>query len=163
MGGSLGKEDHAMEEKKTECPCPLTKGERILVAVDGSRHSDKAVDQAISSAKVCHSTLFFVSVIDLYPESMKVAAAFEEDMSKETRRILVKAQEKARHENVASETIVHIGPQPLKFIVQGANDRNVDLIVMGTHGRTGLKRLLTDSVTARVLGHTPCAVLVTPA
>jgi nucleotide-binding universal stress UspA family protein len=152
-----------MEKTQNKCPCPLTKGERILVAVDGSPHSDKAVDQAISMAKVCHSTLFFISVIALYPETMEIAAALEEDMSKETRRVLDKAQQHARHEDVPCETIVHIGPEPHKFIVQEARNRNADLIVMGTHGRTGLKRLLLGSVAERVLGHAPCAVLVTPA
>ena len=152
-----------MEEKQAECPCPLAKGERILVAVDGSPHSDTAIDHAICMAKACHSTLFFVSVIALYPEAMKIADALEESISKETRKVLDKAQEKARQENVPCETIVHIGPEPHKFIVQEASDRNVGLIVMGTHGRTGLKRLLMGSVAERVLGHAPCAVLVTPA
>ena len=152
-----------MEKQQAEFPCPLTNGERILVAVDGSPHSDTAIDHAICMAKICHSTLFFVSVIALYPEAMKIADALEESISKETRRILEKAQEKARQENVPCETIVHIGPEPHKFIVQEASDRDVGLIVMGTHGRTGLKRLLMGSVAERVLGHAPCAVLVTPA
>jgi len=156
-------EDDAMEEAQTECPCPLTRGERILVAVDGSTHSDTAVDHAISMAKVCHSTLFFVSVIALYPEAMKIAEALEENISKETRKVLDKAQQKALQADVPCETIVHIGPEPHKFIVQEACDRDVGLIVMGTHGRTGLKRLLMGSVAERVLGHAPCAVLVTPA
>ncbi len=152
-----------MDKKQAECPCPLVKGERILVAVDGSPHSDAAVDQAICMAKICHSTLFFVSVIALYPEAMKIAEALEENISKETRKVLDKAQEKARQHNVSCETIVHIGPEPHKFIVQEAIDKKVGLIAMGTHGRTGLKRLLMGSVAERVLGHAPCAVLVTPA
>jgi nucleotide-binding universal stress UspA family protein len=156
-------EDGRMEKKQVEYPCPLARGERILVAVDGSAHSDAAVDLAINMAKVCHSELFFVTVIALYPEMMKLAEAIEESPAKETRRILEKAHEKARQGNVSCETIVHIGPEPHKFIVQEATDRGVGLIVMGTHGRTGLKRLLMGSVAERVLGHAPCAVLVTPA
>jgi nucleotide-binding universal stress UspA family protein len=152
-----------MEENQAECPCPLVKGERILVAVDGSPHSDTAVDLAIRMAKVCNSELCFVSVIALYPEVMKLADALEESPSKETRRILDKAQEKARQGNVPCETVVHVGPEPHEFIVEAAIDRNVGLIVMGTHGRTGLKRLLMGSVAERVLGHAPCAVLITPA
>jgi nucleotide-binding universal stress UspA family protein len=157
------REEDRMDERQVECPCPLAKGESILVAVDGSPHSDTAVNLAINMAKVCHSKLFFVTVVALYPEMMKLAEALEEGPLKETRKILDKAQEKAQHGAVPHETIVHIGPEPHKFIVQEAIDRGVGLIVMGTHGRTGLKRLLMGSVAERVLGHAPCAVLVTPA
>ena len=45
-------------------------------------------------------------------------------------------------------------------IVQAAIKHEVDLIVMGSHGRTGLKRLLMGSVTERVIGQSPCPVLV---
>ena len=45
-----------------QAACPLTKGERILVAMDGSVYSDKALEQAISMAKVCGSTLFVIIV-----------------------------------------------------------------------------------------------------
>jgi nucleotide-binding universal stress UspA family protein len=156
-------EDDIMEEKHTQGTCPLMNCERILVAVDGSTHSFRAVDQAIGMAKICHSTLFFLSVIALYPEMMKLADAVEDSISAETRRVLDEVEEKARQEKVSCETILQIGPEPHKFIVQEAIDRDVGLIVMGTHGRTGLKRLLMGSVAERVLGHAPCAVLVTPA
>jgi len=50
-----------------------------------------------------------------------------------------------------------------EFIIQEAKEKNIDLIVMGTHGRTGLNKLLIGSVAERVVGHVPCAVMVTPA
>lgn len=53
-----------------EQACPLTKGEQILVAVDGSVYSDYAVDQAISLGGMCNSTIHLLSVVDLYPEQM---------------------------------------------------------------------------------------------
>jgi nucleotide-binding universal stress UspA family protein len=142
--------------------CPLVRGERILVAVDGSKDSEKALEQAISMAKICKSNLFVISVIDLYPEQLEVAPALEEKMSEETRSILERAKERADKENIPCETIVHIGAHPHKFIIQEAEDRNVDLIVLGTHGRTGIKKLLMGSVAERVIGHAPCAVLVSP-
>ena len=45
------------------CECPLTRGERILVAVDGSDFSDAAVDQAISLGGICNSEIFAISVV----------------------------------------------------------------------------------------------------
>jgi hypothetical protein len=58
---------------------------------------------------------------------------------------------------------VHIGRQPHEFIIQEAKEKNIDLIVMGTHGRTGLDKLLIGSVAERVVGYAPCVVMVTPA
>lgn len=149
-----------MEQEQTVCP--LTKGERILVAMDGSKCSEKALDQAISMAKICNSTLFGISVIELYPGQMEVAPALVEKLSAETREILERVKDRAAKENISCETIVHIGGQPHEFIIQEVKEKNIDLIVMGTHGRTGLKKLLMGSVTERVIGHAPCAVLVTP-
>ena len=143
--------------------CPLTRGQRILVALDGSQHSDKALEQAISMAKVCNSELFATTVIDLYPEVLEIAPALQEKLSKEAREILDRAKERAQQENISCETIVHMGGQPHEYIVQEAKKRNADLIVMGTQGRTGLKKLIIGSVAQRVLAHAPCPVLVTPA
>ena len=145
-----------------QAACPLTKGERILVAMDGSVYSDKALEQAISMAKVCGSTLFVITVMDVYPSTLGTAPGVEERLSKEADRILEKAKNKAAEENLSCEKIVHIGKNPHEFIVREAVERDIDLIVMGTHGRTGLKKLLLGSVAERVIGHAPCAVLVTP-
>ena len=142
--------------------CPLTRGERILVAIDGSIYSDKALDQALSMAKVCGSTLFAITVMDVYPATLATAPGVEGRLSKEAGRILEKARNKAAEENVSCETIVHVGKNPHEFIVREAKERDIDLIVMGTHGRTGLAKLLLGSVAERVIGHAPCAVLVTP-
>jgi nucleotide-binding universal stress UspA family protein len=142
--------------------CPLTRGERILVAMDGSTYSDKALEQALSMARVCGSTLFAITVMDVYPATLGSAPGLEEWLSKEAGRILEKAKNKAAENNIPCETIVHIGKHPYEFIVREAIERDIDLIVMGTHGRTGLKKLLLGSVAERVIGHAPCAVLVTP-
>jgi nucleotide-binding universal stress UspA family protein len=152
-----------MEKQAAVCACPLTKGERILVGVDGSECSEKALDQAISLGKMCNSALFAISVVDLYPETLAVAPELEEKMSSEAREILQRAKDKVAKENMACQTIVHIGAQPHKFIVQEAKEKDIDLIVLGIHGRTGLKKLLIGSVAERVIGHAPCAVMVTPA
>ncbi len=142
--------------------CPLTRGERILVAVDGSVFSDAAVDQAISLGGICNSQIFLVSVIDLYPEQMEVAPTLVEKMSKEVREHLDNAKQKVDKAGIPCETIVHMGGKPYEFIVREANERDIDLIVMGTHGRTGIKRVLLGSVAQNVIGHAPCPVLVVP-
>jgi len=151
-----------MNMAQEEFACPLTRGERILVAVDGSAFSDAAVDQAISLGAICNSQIFVISVIDLYPEQMAVAPALVDKMSEEVRQHLDRAKQKIDKANIPCETIVHMGGKPHEFIVQEAKERAIDLIVMGTHGRTGIKRVLMGSVAQNVIGHAPCPVLVIP-
>ena len=145
------------------CACPLTRGERILVAVDGSEFSDVAVDQAISLGGICNSQIYLISVVDLYPEQMQVAPTLVEKMSEEVRDNLESARKKVEKANIPCETIVRMGGKPHEFIVQEARERSVDLIAMGTHGRSGLKRILMGSVAQNVIGHAPCPVIVVPA
>lgn len=141
--------------------CPLTRGEKILVAMDGSIYSEKALEQAISMAKVCSSSLFAITVVDVYTGALQ-NPWLEEKLSEEAKAILEKAKNRASEENTSCETIVRIGKNPHEFIVQEAKEKEIDLIVMGTHGKTGLKKMLLGSVAERVIGHAPCAVLVTP-
>ena len=145
-----------------EFACPLSKGEKILVAVDGSIFSDAAVDQAISLGRICNSQIFLISVVDLYPEQMEVAPALVDKMSAEVRQHIDKAKQKIDEADIPCETVVHMGGKPHEFIVREAKERAIDLIVMGTHGRTGVKRILMGSVAQNVIGHAPCPVLVVP-
>ena len=145
-----------------EMACPLTKGERILVALDGSRHSEAALDQAISLGKTCNSRIYAITVVDLYPAQFEMAPKLYEKMTEQANQILESAKERIEKENIPCETIVHTGGQPHEFIVEEAKVKNIDLIVMGTHGRTGLKRFFMGSVAERVIGHAPCAVMVVP-
>ena len=142
--------------------CPITKGERILVALDGSHFSERALDQALSMAKICNSKLFAISIVDLYPEMMALAPELEEKLSQEVRETLERAKQAADKENISCETIVHVGGPANEFIVQEAKDRDIDLIVMGTHGKTAFERVVMGSVTERVIGHAPCPVMVVP-
>ena len=146
-----------------ECQCPLTRGERILVAVDGSEFSNAAVDQAISLGGICSSQIFIISVVDLYPEQMAVAPSLVEKMSEEVRGHLDNAAQKVEKSGIPYETIVRMGVKPHEAIVQEAKDRSVDLITMGTHGRTGIERVIMGSVAQNVIGASPCPVLVVPA
>ena len=143
--------------------CPLTKGERILVAVDGSTYGDLALDQAISMATVCNSQLYAIHVVEIYPKLMESSPAFEDKIREDAVKFLEKVKDKAAQKNVSCETLLHTNGQPHECIVKEAKGKNIDLIVMGTHGRTGLKKLLMGSVPERVIGHAPCAVIVTPA
>ena len=148
--------------EQEQVACPLTKGERILVAVDGSNNSDMAVEQALSLATTCSSKLFAITVIDAYPKQIEGAPGVTEKVEREAKEILKKAEEKSVAKNIPCETILRTGRQPHECIVEEARKKGVDLIVMGTHGRTGLKKLLMGSVAQKVIGYTPCPVMVVP-
>ena len=145
-----------------KCVCPLTRGEKILAAVDGSAFSDAVVDQAISLGGICNSQIFVISIVDLYPEQMEVAPTLVEKMSEEAGQHVEQAKKKIDRANIKCETIVRMGGAPHEFIVQEAKDRQIDLILMGTYGRTGLKRVLMGSVAQNVIANAPCPVMVVP-
>ena len=157
----MPEEDIKME--RTELLSPLSKGERILVALDGTIYSLRALDQAISMAKECNGTLFVISVVEANPEIPQVTSAFEEKRIEERREFLERVKSKVLKEGIECQTIVHVGTKPHEFILGEAEGKKTDLIVMGTHGRIGPKNSLPGSVAERVIGHAPCAVLVTPA
>ena len=143
--------------------CPLTKGEKILVAVDGSIYNEIALDQAISMATICNSQLFAIHVVEAYPKHLESAPNLEDEIKKAGMAFLEKVKERAAKKDVSCETILQVGGQPHEFIVKEAKRKEIDLIVVGTHGRSGLKKLFMGSVAQKVIGHTPCSVLVVPA
>ena len=119
----------------------------ILIATDGSRYSEAAVREAIGIAKRCNSLLVALSVASVDAE--RKAA---EDNVKKTVELAAK-------EGLAAEGLTVIG-KPYEAITETAKQKRADLIVVGSHGRRGLERLLMGSVTERVIGHTETAVLV---
>jgi nucleotide-binding universal stress UspA family protein len=102
-------------------------------------------------------------VVEAYPKHLESAPAFEEEIRKAGTKFLKEVKDKAAKKNVSCETILQVGGQPHEFIVKEAKGRGIDLIVVGTHGRSGLKKLFMGSVAQKVIGHAPCAVLVVPA
>lgn len=141
--------------------CPLALHNKILVAVDGSPYSEAALQTALSIAKACEGELYAIHVIYSNPEYMGIADLGQK-LEEEAEKLLDEVTQKAAGENVKCETIIKFHEQPYKEIVAEAKARQANLIVMGTHGRTGLEKMLIGSVAQRVIGHAPCAVLVVP-
>jgi hypothetical protein len=121
--------------------------EKILVATDGSVYSELASRDAISIAKRSNSMLIALSVAKK-DENLPMA---EESVNT--------IRELTEKEGIKVETLTLKG-EPFEVIVKTAEQKKAGLIVIGSHGRTGLKKLLMGSVTERVIGHTKCPVLV---
>ncbi len=143
--------------------CPTPGFERLLVATDGSRFSKAAVEEAIKIAGACSSTLYVVLVIEASAEIEMWDAQSADKLEKDMRNYLAGIKANATKHGVKCEAILHLGDEPYKDIVSEAKKRKAGTIIMGSHGRTGLTRLLMGSVVSRVIGHAPCKVLVVPA
>ena len=122
--------------------------QRILVASDGSPHSEVAWELALAMAQQAESQL------------IAVAVAQEEGDIIEAKDLVHKLLTAANRAGMPLKGVSPQGVAPDEGIIQQAIKNEVDLIVMGSHGRTGLKRLFMGSVTERVIGQTPCPVLV---
>lgn len=133
--------------------------EHILVASDGSKYGDAAVSEAINYAKSYEGSLTIVSAVDVTDEFQALAPDTVEKMVEKAKKNLEKDKNKAQQEGVSAETYVREG-ESYKVIVDLASATKANTIVLGSHGRTGLKRIFMGSVTARVIGHTPCPVMV---
>jgi universal stress protein E len=122
--------------------------QRILVASDGSPYSEAALKLALSMAKQAKSQLIGVAVAPEKGDTLEAKAII--------RRMLTAAS----GAGVPFKGVNPQGVAPATGIVQQAIKHEVDLIIVGSYGRTGLKKLLMGSVTERVIGRSPCPILV---
>ena len=142
---------------------------RILIATDGSELSDKAGHAGLDLAALCGANVVALKVVAHYPRSylegsdlldIKEAKRIETQWKEQAQTLLdgVKAFGLERKVNVSTE-IVH-SDLVAESIVETAKKHDCDLIVMASHGRKGLQRLLLGSETQHVLTHAPVPVLV---
>jgi len=138
--------------------------EIILVATDGSESAMPAIEEGFRLAERCAAKLIILAVVELYPETEYEAFAptLLDTIQAGHEKHLAALKDRAKREKIQCETKVVTMGEPYLAIVEEAEEQHADLIVMGSHGRTGLKRLLMGSVTSRVIGHAPCKVLVVP-
>lgn len=138
----------------------------ILIPVDGSVSAAQAVDKAAGLAQAFGSRLTLVTVIDSYPftgiggdfafgqmEYLEVASANATAALSQAQAQL-QSHGLSCEKHVIEEHVIHEG------ILETAKQLGVDLIVMGSHGRHGLEKLLLGSVATRVLGRSPVPVLL---
>lgn len=142
--------------------CPIAGLRKLLLATDGSKMSEDAVKEAIGLAKSCGSDLYVISVVEVNIELEAFAPGLFEKAEKKIRKQLESIKTRALKAGIKCEIIIKEGEEPYKNIVDVAAKKKVQMIVMGRHGRRGLKRLLMGSVTSKVIGHTQCKVLVVP-
>ncbi|HYP69510.1 MAG TPA: universal stress protein [Variovorax sp.] len=142
---------------------------RILVATDGSPLSCKALDCAIGMARAHQAELFVAHVVPRYPTSCfegAVTFSAEEVGAAESRwahaaqRLLEDDAERASAAGVKTRAVALSGDLVAQALLSAANKHKCDLIVMGSHGRGGIKRLLLGSEALQVLTRSRLPVLI---
>jgi nucleotide-binding universal stress UspA family protein len=141
--------------------------QKILVPTDFSPHAEDALRLASELAKSSQATLCLVHVYDLTPISVPEGMTFYNasalaHMRNELTRRLTDVQRTALTAGVREVEMKLMEGQPYREIVRAAEDTHAQLIVMGSHGRTGLAHILLGSVAERVVRKAPCPVIVVP-
>jgi nucleotide-binding universal stress UspA family protein len=126
--------------------------DRVLVPTDGSSASEGAVDHAIEIAKQYDATLHAIYVVDTAAyTSLEVGSDIViEALREEGTNVVEAVKSKAESAGVTVETTVETGIVHRR-IVDYVNEEDIDLVVMGTHGRTGVGRFLLGSVAEKVV------------
>lgn len=131
----------------------------ILVPVDGSECCAHAVERAVNIAKKCSSSVEFVSVIDLPDEFYAEAISAVDSLIAKAKANLQSALNKAEQQGVAATFCLKEG-ETYKEIVSRSVELCSDIIIMGSHGRRGIKKMIIGSTAQKVIGYAACPVLV---
>jgi nucleotide-binding universal stress UspA family protein len=139
--------------------------QHILVPTDFSPYAEYAVDYATQLAKTLQARLTLLHVVyeilwAAGEGAMALPPNYFEELEASAQASLDKVLQRVQAAGVQGDAVVVHGI-PFENILHTARTQGVDLIIMGTHGRTGLKHVLIGSVAERVVRLAPCPVLVT--
>lgn len=142
---------------------------RILLATDGSKLSQKAVDHALSLADLTGAEVVALKVVPRYPQTyfeggVALASAeitrIEKQWQAEAMETVNAVKAAGQKREVRVKPMTAKGDLVAEAVIAAAKRQKCDLIVMASHGRRGLKRLLLGSETQQVLTHSHIPVLV---
>lgn len=133
---------------------------KILVPVDGSAYSLKAVETACDLAKAQAPATIVLTAVAIQIPELEEGVYIAEKMKAQAEIALAKAREVAQGKGVTAEVILAIGASPADEIVQVAKDQQADLIVIGSRGLAGKTRSFLGSTASQVVTYSPCSVLV---
>jgi len=138
---------------------------RILAAIDGSENSSRALQAAIEVARQFNSELLIITVTLRNPRILGEPGLTQniyDDMDRRSEQILSHAAEQAKKAGIAkvmTKAIPEFDSVP-KQILEEAENKKADLIVVGTRGLGGFKKLTVGSVSRSVLTHAECNVMI---
>ncbi|WP_298370036.1 universal stress protein [uncultured Bradyrhizobium sp.] len=138
----------------------------ILIPTDGSELAKHGIAQGMALAKFLGAKVSVIFVVEPFSELTghfrDTVANYAEMRKEQATNTLNDAANAAREAGVTCETVLAENGQPHQAIITAAADKGCDLIVMSSHGRSGLSMLLIGSVTNKVLAQAKTPVLVCP-
>ncbi len=138
-----------------------TNYKKILVPLDGSKYSERAFSEAVVLAKQCGASIVGLYVLPFSPLSYRDIRVIKETMYDEAKKNLAKAQTNADKNNVKLQQKILEG-NPGELISNFANQskNKIDLIMMGSRGRGGLKEAFLGSVSNHVMHKSKVPVMI---
>ena len=141
---------------------------KILVAIDGSQPSLDAAEYAVEMARKDAGQIIAVTVNRISLSSYGLATPEGELKSPQDKEIIVESKERfANLEQIAKQNNVELKTELINSqmsidgtIIEYAESEDVDLIIMGTRGRSGFKKLLLGSIASAVVTYSPCPVMI---
>jgi len=140
----------------------MAKTEKYLVPIDFSRGADKALDHALKLTRERHAKLYALHVVPaelIYPPTGG-RFDFYNLMERDARANFAKLTKRKGVKPRECELVLARGTDFADIIVRQAKKLGASMIIMGSHGRTGLRRLLLGSVAERTLRYASCPVLI---
>lgn len=135
---------------------------KILVAHDGSAHADKALQEASGMAEKMGAEIVIITVapdLCLTEVSDSECKFITESLFSEAESSMKKVTDELATKGIKAEIVIKDG-HPAEKIIDTAKEIGADLIVVGSHGRHGANRFFLGSVSAKIVEHAPCHVLV---
>jgi nucleotide-binding universal stress UspA family protein len=138
----------------------------ILIPTDGSELAERGVAHGLALAKSVGARVSVIFVLEAFSEMtgrfLEAVATYAALRKEQATSVLDRAANAAAKAGISCETIQAENGQPHQAIIAAAENRGCDLIVMSSHGRSGLSVLLIGSVTSKVLTQAKIPVLVCP-
>jgi nucleotide-binding universal stress UspA family protein len=136
--------------------------QKILVAHDGSKSSDKALKKAVELTLAFNGSLTIIAVVpELYLTELadQDRNRIADSLTRETTDTMERIRKSLSGKSIDVKTVVRQG-DPAEKIIETAQKMKVDLIITGSHGRHGTKKFLMGSVSGKVVDYSKCPVLV---
>ncbi|MEW5948981.1 MAG: universal stress protein [Thermodesulfobacteriota bacterium] len=132
---------------------------KVLLASNGVEQDRLAIEEAVAIAKRFGSSLDISAVVDVNEEFETTAPGLTDKLKAKMKKAVDELVAQAAKADIKASVSVSVGESHVRFS-EKVKELGAELVVMGTRGRTGLKKIFMGSLTANVIGHVRCSVLV---